>query len=609
MKRCGGAVCRLMMLALAVHLNGQVRVGDLSADLTANLTGGYTGDYGNLIPSDHSFTGAGTADLTGFYHDPNFLSFDIVPYYNQSRAISGYQSISDASGVNASTSIFAGSRFPGSIGYSKSFNSEGNFGFPDLPNYTTHGDTSIFNVGWGAYLPNLPTLSASYSQGDSEYSLYGATGESLSHFQSFTLNSTYNLEGFSLNGGYRYLSEHYSLPELFNGEPPSNTRSATESYNFGVGHSLPFNGGISASASRSDSDAVYASGHYNTTIDTLFGSIYFIPIHGLSVGANVQYLDNLTGSLYQSLLAAGAVVPETPQESSHSLDVVGYGNYTVDRLHMTFSTSDDHRNQVVFGQSFESDALTGTTTYANSLWGGFVTATAGVVRTSIDPGKLTTLGFIGSGNYSRQINRWTLLLTGHYDQNAQTVLIEYQIASYSYSASVGHKIGRRSHVNFSAGASKSEIINQSGSGSYTQSYSANYTTRYFGANGSYTRASGTSILTSNGLVPTPIPVTAITPSSVILYGGNAYAAAVSATPTRGMSLSASYSKAFSNTQGDTTASNNRNEVIAAFMTYKFRKVLFNAGYTKLNQSFSGSGGPPSMTATYFIGLSRWFNFF
>ncbi len=45
--------------------------------LNGTVSAGYNGDYGNLIPSDHSMTFGGTGTLSGFYYNPNFLSYTI----------------------------------------------------------------------------------------------------------------------------------------------------------------------------------------------------------------------------------------------------------------------------------------------------------------------------------------------------------------------------------------------------------------------------------------------------------------------------------------------------------------------------------------------------
>ncbi len=107
-------------LLLILPAQAQLKLGESSNNLNGTLSAGYNADYGNLIPSDHSLSFGGTGTLSGFYYNPNFLSYTISPYVNQARDNSSFQSISDASGVNVSTSIFAGSKFPGSITYSKS---------------------------------------------------------------------------------------------------------------------------------------------------------------------------------------------------------------------------------------------------------------------------------------------------------------------------------------------------------------------------------------------------------------------------------------------------------------------------------------------------------
>ncbi len=58
--------------------------------LTGILAGGYSADYSNVANSDHSNIGAGVADLSGSYYNPNFLGFDISPFYNQSQVNSNF---------------------------------------------------------------------------------------------------------------------------------------------------------------------------------------------------------------------------------------------------------------------------------------------------------------------------------------------------------------------------------------------------------------------------------------------------------------------------------------------------------------------------------------
>src|SRR5947209_13642137 len=77
---------------LNVGDNTQLRAGGLA-------TFGYSGDYGNEIPSSHGLNGGLSGELSGFYYNPNFLSFSATPYYNQSRDDSASQSLSGARGI------------------------------------------------------------------------------------------------------------------------------------------------------------------------------------------------------------------------------------------------------------------------------------------------------------------------------------------------------------------------------------------------------------------------------------------------------------------------------------------------------------------------------
>ena len=127
-------------------------------NLNGTFSAGYNNDTSNFAGSEHSIVFGGNANLSGWYYNPNFLSFNVQPFYNQSRDNSTFQSITASSGVNVSTQIFSGSRYGGSISYSTAFNSSGSFNIPGLANYSTHGNDNTFAVNWGVHLDNLPTL-------------------------------------------------------------------------------------------------------------------------------------------------------------------------------------------------------------------------------------------------------------------------------------------------------------------------------------------------------------------------------------------------------------------------------------------------------------------
>ncbi len=138
---------------LSAHKSGSAKPAPAA---TGTLSSGYTANYGNMTPSTHGWTFGGAGTFSGSFHSPNFLSYNFSPYLNQSRANSNFQSISNASGVNLSANIFAGSKFPGSITYSKAYDSEGNYAVPGLANYVTHGNSGVFGINWSENLPMRP---------------------------------------------------------------------------------------------------------------------------------------------------------------------------------------------------------------------------------------------------------------------------------------------------------------------------------------------------------------------------------------------------------------------------------------------------------------------
>jgi hypothetical protein len=602
----------LLIWAGASRASAQVQAGLLNMNLSGVASGGYAADYGNFVPSDHSFNAAGDANLSGFFYDPNFLSFKIQPFYNESRANSDFQSITSASGVTASSSIFGGSEFPGSISYANTFNGTGNFGIPDVANYTSHGDSQTFSVGWSELVPHLPTLSIGYQQGANHYSLYGTNEDTSSAFQAATANSTYQLLGFTLNANYHYTTTHLDIPQLFSGEQqPSISDSSGNSFTFGIGHRLPFNGSFAAGASRSDLSEDSSAGPYSATLDTVNAGLGFNPIARLTFGTNAQYTDNLTATLYQSILAAGGIVGETtPNDSTHALDVTSYANYQVPVLHMTFSATDDHRDQAFAGERLQSDSYTGTATYTNTIWNGAFNAVAGVTHTVVDPGDEGRLGLLGSASYSRDVGRWKITGQGTYAENQQTILIAYTSNSYGFSGTLGRKIGRRSHWSATGGGARSGLSNEPGAGTFSQYYSTAYSAKWISASAAYTRSDGNGILTAAGVTATPVPLPVLTPGAVILYGGHAYSFAFGATPVRGLTISASYSRALASTAaGGLSSANNNNEQLIARIQYLIRKIYLQAGYVKLTQGFSQIAGPSAMTSSLYVGLSRWFSFF
>ena len=98
-------------------------------------------------------------------------------------------------------------------------------------------------------------------------------------------------------------------------------------------------------------------------------------------------------------------------------------------------------------------------------------------------------------------------------------------------------------------------------------------------------------------------------SNLILFNGDSYGGGVSATPLRHLTISGSFSRAISSTLSDVTRSRNNTELFNAQLQYHFRRIGVLAGVTRFSQGVSASGTPPGTANSYFIGVSRWFDFF
>ena len=132
-----------VLIALTAWVPQGVAQIELGDDVKMNMNGtlgfGYGGSYGAFGQSSRSLNFNGNGTLSGSYYNPNFLSFNVQPYYNRSQNNADTQSIFDESGVTASANIFSGSRFPGFISYGKNFNGSGEFGIPGIAGLTTQG--------------------------------------------------------------------------------------------------------------------------------------------------------------------------------------------------------------------------------------------------------------------------------------------------------------------------------------------------------------------------------------------------------------------------------------------------------------------------------------
>lgn len=599
-----------LLLLLVQPAFGQVQVGDASMNMNGTVSAGYSAAYGDQIASSHSLGFGGTGTLSGSYYSPSFLSFSFSPYYNQSRANSSFQSITESSGFNFNSGIFSGSHFPGSISYAKAYNSEGNFALPGLPNYTTHGNSDTFGITWSEVVPGLPSLSVGYQQGGNQYSVYGTNDNGSSGFHSVTLHSGYLIHGFSLSAYYQNGASHSLIPQVFsNPQQPLIVKSNSDGYGFSASHPLPLHGGISATFSRTSFGTENQGYNYNGTVDLVTVTAGIQPTQKLHLSASSSYSDNLTGSLYQAFVPSGIIVPPVSQsEKSHSIDTLAVASYTISP-NLQAQGDVERRDQYFLGENFGSTSFGGGLIYTRGLLGGTFNASAFATDNRLDHSNQNSLGLTATVNYNRQIGLWVVGGSFSYAQNVQTLLVSYTTSFYNYSAHVRRRFGRLSW-NAGAGASRTGFTALPG----TESHSESLTTgigfgRWITANGGYATSSGIAVPTGSGLLPPPTPTPIPLPSLLILYGGHSYSVGLGSSPLRRLTIGSSYSRASSNTTNAGIASWNANKQLNTYFQYQFRKMYLTGGYASLSQGFSASATRPATVSSYYLGVSRWFNFF
>jgi hypothetical protein len=614
LRKLGDACCLLAGILLFVFpAVAQVELGGTKMDLSGDIGANYTGSM-NQGDSAHNLGFVGDANLTGYYYHPNFLSFAVRPFYNRSQSNSAFGALTNSSGVNSSVNFFNGSHFPGTVSYNRVDNSSGEYGIPGAGiGLATNGSNQGFAIGWSALLPDLPTLTASYAVSSGSESIYGSPGESKQTDRDLTLLSTYNVAGFRIAGGYSHRNLDGSFSELLEGVPePVNSNTSTNNYQVNANHSFPMSGGYSVSYSRTTYDYNDHDGSSTSSSgasDTVNGNLNFRPADKLSIGVNASYNDSLLGSLPEPIVngGAGGIVS---LGTFRSFNVGANADYQL--LHnLSLRGTVIHVDQIFLGQHYQSTQFGGSAYYnmEHNLLRGLSFSIAAF--DSADKQGNTGLGFTGNLNYNRKFARWDLDANYSYSQNVATQVVIYTSSSMSWVTNMRRRVGNRSYFMAGYSGSHSGLTVAAGDSSSAERVSSTFTYGRYSVNGFYSKSRGTAEFTSTGLVALPpnLPPSALPPGSVIVFDSKAYGFNGSASPTRRLSLSLGYAQSNGDTVDPLATTFTKNTLINGLMQYRLRKIYVNGGYTHLRQSVGTPGTSPISVTNYYIGISRWFNFF
>jgi hypothetical protein len=594
-----------VLLLWAVPLAGQVTYGELHAQAAGEITTGYNGAYGNQQISNHNWNVGGSGTIAGYYYNPNFINFNVLPYYGRSQDNSEAQSISNSSGYVGNVNLFNGTHFPAFISFNQQWNNSGTFGIPGLEGLKTNTNSHGYSLGWNLLLPDLPTLSVGYSSTSSFSSLYGSDSTTDSTSRVFTLGSTYRIAGFFLSGGYNHTNSDSSITGLLeNGQADTNNGSSNQ-YRISGTRGLPvYHSQISFGFNRGTYDDTFTGGQENGTTDNANVNLS-IPFSKLPVSAFATYTDNLFGSFEQQLVSSGqAPLQAIISPESHALTMGASTFYQV-MPHMLANGFVNHTEEFFAGQNLGQTQFGGNLSYnlLHRLKG--LTVGVGMVETADQRGN-QRVGFVGNADYRRAIGKWDLESYFRYDQNVQTLLVIYTTSSLNYGATVRRELphGLRWAAVASGGRSGFEQV--SGDESHSESFNTMLMWNRFSMSANYMQSHGTAILTANGLVGTPVPGMS---NNLILYNGTSYGGSLRCNPTRNVGITGSYSRSNSdNITSGLPLTAGSTEYYGLF-TYRLRKLLFTSGVTNFRQSISTSGLPPTVVTSYYFGISRWFKGF
>ena len=598
----------LMAAALAP---AQMTVGDnLKLNAGGLFTFGYAGNYGNEVPSSHGLNVGLNGTIDGSYYNPSFLNFSATPYYNQNSNNSTFRSLTGASGIDSTVNLFSGSHYPGTVSYRYDANSTGTFGLAGQPDFTTHGHGQGISIGWSALVPDYPTLSVSYAKGTGSGTVYGTNEDTSSSNQIFNVRSTYSVQGFRLNGYYNHTTFDSKVPEFLSGQGDSISNTAGHDFGAGATHDLPLNGSFYANFDRATSNSDYFTtagqntNNSNYTDNIQNAGATFHPSTKLGLFVNENYTSNLSGFLSQSL-TTGSGIPAVIDLGSgaHSYTFGGGANYQFTNFLSTQAQA-TYYDQYYFGKSYTGTFVSGTINYSRRILNMF-SFSASVIESANGQGT-NNVGFIGNVNYSHRIGAWQTSGNFSYAQNVQSILVTYTTSYYNYSANVHRRLVRGLQWTGAFNGTHSGLTNQPGSSNHSEGFSTSLGSRVFNVTGNYSQASGISILGANGLTPPP-PTPGLT--DFITFNGTSYGGGVSATPIRRLTISGTFTRAYSDTLGGTIPSHNNTEIFNSQLQYHLRRIGMQAGYTRFTQGISAAGGPPANSTAYFVGISRWFDFF
>jgi len=164
-------------------------------------------------------------------------------------------------------------------------------------------------------------------------------------------------------------------------------------------------------------------------------------------------------------------------------------------------------------------------------------------------------------------------------------------------------------ISFGASAGTGRSLFSNTNGQHTESRNAGVNVGWMRQTLSvyYAQSGGTAIITSQGLVPVNVP--GLSSAQVMPYSGKSYNAGYANTLVKNLNLSFTWSRFMSTGTGTGLFSNVSAETYSGNASYLYRKVSLFANFVHTKQGASATTTSPINETIFYVGVSRWFNFF
>jgi hypothetical protein len=560
------------------------------------------------------------ADLSGYFYHPNFLNFQFAPYYNQGREYSTADFISGDKGFSTSANLFAGSRIPLFVNYSKGATKSGLYGVVGSESSVVgEGSNDNLNVNWSARFEKVPSFQAGYFRSGGEYRILGASGSrGESHASGYLLASQYSVLGFLLGASYTSQRLGQLVPSVFLTDQKSRSNTDQKNLEFSLSRQVGKNTFFDAVASRSHYDTDATTLPQNRRYDTLRSGFTSRPLPRLATSFRFNYVSDLNALLISSVLpgSSGGTGPLllAPLESrTKYLTYSGSGSYDISRALNVRTAYRRGLGKFTGRAGNEDSAWNNSVDYRRSLLGGRLTTSysMGIYRFENGGAETSSQGHSGTMVFSKTVRGWEHFGTFQYSTSDIESLLPGHMDMLSAEFGTSGMI-RSWRMISTFRYEKTDSIFNSQAENRRRMVRVSLTKRRLQLGASFQSGSGLSIVSISGVQPATGPPAVVGGSGFerLLIPSESFSLSFSGSYQlrRRTTFNGSWSKMdYSTMQAGIEKSNELNQ-LNFHVRHRFRQLDCRAGYRRYHQKLAAGNGLYNANTVYFQ-VSRHFNVF